>query len=968
MKKPLIYILLSTTFIICLISTVTADPKNEEKYQYLLDQYDKGQFQASIINSDEALSKATQPGTKALLHRILAKDYLELSLFEKSENHIEKAIALDIKANGPDSLEQAQDLIVKANLQLSLNRIHEADKDIDLALVILKNNTNKRAYAEALHCKANINFLTDNGKYFLTYADQALSFYQDLFSEPHANLISIYNSYYNYYFDRLDFVKSEECLNKAIDMAQKLDHPIRNLVLMYKASLMINGYFDLKKAYELLQESENNLIKHFGKNNFLLTYNYMYMVEYFLNKNELETAESILNKAQSIVSDYQLVPNHMLNLSILYHRAKLSVLRKSSETVKKEIIELIQKISSVLGPNNIQIAYMKSILADAYIELKEPEKSLTTNLESLKIHEEARGKNHFSTIFQLIRIGNNYLVLKELDRAQEYYNRAYDILIQRENIYSVPLEFFARITLAQRFFDLKQYDKTSQLLLDPSCAPTATNDISNRLSASRHLYLGLAQYFLKQFESADENLQASYLYFKDTDDVNTTKAIKSYIEIINQYQHLWENVEKRTDKKALSDEHRKAMNEIMHKYSKPESFKEAQGLLSQYDEKYGSESLEKADLLLSLITLSRLHGNTQEFVGFFPQILSIQEKHLGKDDPALIPVLEKWGTFLSVYEKNYPKAEIILKRALSLAVNEYGEYDYTVWSILTTLHIALSGQGKYDEAVPIVEKIGKIRLKLSPDEVDEIKATTEADVAITKAKGNKFNAEFQEKFQAQLKYLKEKESNQSEIYKSIAHDYEYDKETDMGKRVEKMVQALKAEYKTKEDLINEMIIWSYTSSIASTFVFEEKYDLAIPIYQFLINQEKDQGRLALFQAHLGRTYHKSKNYNLAIKHYQTAKEIYIKIHSANHEDVIKINQKLSRIFMDSGKLEEAEIHYLETLKQIENNLPKTHPLYVDTLDEMRLLYRKMRNYEKAQIYKGKVEALDPTRYEGKFGR
>lgn len=213
-----------------------------------------------------------------------------------------------------------------------------------------------------------------------------------------------------------------------------------------------------------------------------------------LRQEKLDAAEAVLKKAEIKVAESDLA---FLNTQLGYVFERRGQLGRAADFAL-ETLELGEKLNDKKA---IGIAY--SDLSNLFWKQEKYEEGLEYGLKSLSYFEE-RNLDDLDYDFTLYVVGNNYLSLKQYDKAMEYYKRSIEIG-ERYGFYNNLSDIY--ISLVDLYVFLNQFNKAEEAGKN---AIKYAYLLDNAFMLMRsYLSVGELQIQNKNYPAAIENIQKS---------------------------------------------------------------------------------------------------------------------------------------------------------------------------------------------------------------------------------------------------------------------------------------------------------------------------------------------------------------------------------------------------------------------------------------------------------------------------
>lgn len=126
----------------------------------------------------------------------------------------------------------------------------------------------------------------------------------------------------------------------------------------------------------------------------------------------------------------------------------------------------------------------------------------------------------------------------------------------------------------------------------------------------------------------------------------------------------------------------------------------------------------RMELLNRLADCFESLGEYQEAVEAYVELVTLQEKHLGPDDPKTLTVLTKLGTCYSNTGEDDKAAEV-LELAVSKRLRILGEEHPSTLTSINNLAVAYTANGRLDDALPLLEQGWRLSQKTMGDDHSE---------------------------------------------------------------------------------------------------------------------------------------------------------------------------------------------------------------------------------------------------------
>jgi tetratricopeptide (TPR) repeat protein/CHAT domain-containing protein len=367
----------------------------------------------------------------------------------------------------------------------------------------------------------------------------------------------------------------------------------------------------------------------------------------------------------------------------------------------------------------------------------------------------------------------------------------------------------------------------------------------------------------------------------------------------------------------------------------------ARALLSDVEERSGSDSVEAADVIDLLVESMWRGGRSRqpEAKQLAQRALAIREARQGPDQTKtavsvrnLAIVMEDTGEFKS--------AGSLYERAISIWIGALGPEDPQVARALTDLANLHSNTGQYLAAGPAYERALSIQEKsLGRDHPEVARTINNLAIALHRA-GDLENARL--RYERALA-IREKVLGPDHIDVAWTLNGLAELLHDVGEyaRAESLFRRSLAirEKALGPDHIH--VAWSL-NNLANSLRLQGRYADARPHYERALSilektLDQDNLGLAMARSNVAELLYLMGDYGSAKPLYEQVLAVREKVLGANHPEVAASLHKLATLLARLGEYERARSLYLRALDIHEANLLTDHPFYAQTLDALAKL-------------------------------
>jgi tetratricopeptide (TPR) repeat protein len=346
----------------------------------------------------------------------------------------------------------------------------------------------------------------------------------------------------------------------------------------------------------------------------------------------------------------------------------------------------------------------------------------------------------------------------------------------------------------------------------------------------------------------------------------------------------------------------------------------------------------------------RINGNYQIALEYLEKSWKILTIIKGRTKQLKIKYFD---SLAKIYQgnKNYSKAINNFKKTLSLSLNKYDEHSSAVAISNANLGIAYSLNGNYDEAIEYLEKSIKILTRVFGMHHINISKIymMYASTLIAKKEFEKAIDIYQKSISIELRVYGHKSKYVAILYQAIGMTWELKK--DYGQVLFYFNKSLSIYLKNDKIYFAEIAeMYGKIGSIYCDKLCE--YDKAIQFLEISIERNtiiygKSHLNISENLIYLGNAWKSKFNYDNAIKCFEDAISIIIKIKGEHDKRLISIYQSLAICFNKIKDNESAILFYNKALEIVQNSTTERNKIEGDIYNLLGLNYLTIKDYDNA---------------------
>ncbi|MDX1902719.1 MAG: tetratricopeptide repeat protein [Thermonemataceae bacterium] len=219
------------------------------------------------------------------------------------------------------------------------------------------------------------------------------------------------------------------------------------------------------------------------------------------------------------------------------------------------------------------------------------------------------------------------------------------------------------------------------------------------------------------------------------------------------------------------------------------------------------------------------------------------------------------------------------------------------------------------------------------------------------------NAQAEKIYQQSLQLLKQIKQEKSDLFlqvqSNLANLYASEKRYDQAIKI--YTQVLPQQKLAEE---NQQVYWQNLANLADCYVALQKYKEAKPIYEELINieaatQSEDYPQWLM---NLGAFYHETGKYQEAEAFFEQSLQIYQNNLSNQNDEYIEALENLANLYKNQGRYTDSERLYQQALATCKTNFGENHPVYINLENDLANLYKSLGRFEDAEkIYQKNLQ-------------
>ncbi len=372
-----------------------------------------------------------------------------------------------------------------------------------------------------------------------------------------------------------------------------------------------------------------------------------------------------------------------------------------------------------------------------------------------------------------------------------------------------------------------------------------------------------------------------------------------------------------------------------------------------------TDSLEEAKRLNDEVVKLHSAGRYNEAISFAERALTILEKELDADHPAVATFLNNLAVVY--YSKgDYAKAESLYLRALAIREKALGTDHPLFAQSLSNLAALYVSKGDYAKAEPLLIRALAICEKVLGADHPDVALSLNNLAALYVSKGDYAKAE-----PFHLRALAIREKSLGADHPDVAQSLNnlaalYDSKGDYSKAEPLHVKALAIREKSLGADHPDVAL--SLNNLALLYYSKGDYEKAEPFHlRALAIREKSLGAdhpdVAQSLQNLAALYDSKGEYAKAENLYFRALPIYVKALGADHPDVARLLNNLAALYDSKGDYSKAEPLLIRALAIREKALDANHPDVAQSLHNLATLYKAKGDYAKAESLYIRASAL-----------
>ena len=384
-----------------------------------------------------------------------------------------------------------------------------------------------------------------------------------------------------------------------------------------------------------------------------------------------------------------------------------------------------------------------------------------------------------------------------------------------------------------------------------------------------------------------------------------------------------------------------------------------QEALDHLEQSWGPTHITAAIAANDLAEVRRAMGQFAEAEDLYQRAVDILDIFPLEDPKALATVLSNFG-LLYVDIGDYPKAEVLLLRALAL---QRGTLQSDNYDVLNNLALLYKTQGRYSEALALYKQALDLLERTSPRPERRIARTLGNLATLQLELGSYSDAKvlFQQALELQEKTLGINHAGLATPLNNLASFYQRVGEYDQAERLYRRALSLhEQDIETQSSLRATGLL----SNLASLQANLGDYTGAEILLQRVIviqrsHLPQQHPAIADSLSKLGRIDQMRGRYTDAENYFQQTLEIRRQTFGNRHIKVARSLRDLGDLYLITGEFGRAEPLYQQARQLGEALLGNAHPDVAITLNNLALLYRILGDYDRCeQLYGQALESLE----------
>ena len=410
---------------------VFENKKAEKLYNKLEDAYMDYDY-ATILSNESNINQLFVPKNDTLTARM----YTFLGeAYEYEFGDLDKALAfyrkeLDLRRKlTPDQV--SSDLIFNiSSLMMELGRSKDAE---ELYLELVSSDLEKYGSKGEKYIQSELGLID-----FYSFSNQPqkglerVKMIKKLIDRGSADEALVLKAEGDFYEMTGEYTKSERALKRSLGIMEDNDlyASAENVSMLSSLATLYTNQAKLPEALELYDEAMDILTRMSGDNEELkgsLNNNIAWL--YYLLGN-YDEAEKIYNEL--LKQDLEFFGDESANYGITAYNLGLNLIYAGKLAEARKYHELAKKVFDVaLDPADPLIASWYNNMTLLSTKVGDPDKAIEYGNKAIEAHATSYGPDHLQTAFPNFNLGNAYMALSDLNKADRFHQRALEIRNKR---------------------------------------------------------------------------------------------------------------------------------------------------------------------------------------------------------------------------------------------------------------------------------------------------------------------------------------------------------------------------------------------------------------------------------------------------------------------------------------------------------------------------------------------------------